>query len=92
MPSQKWHLSSFFSSNHQLESETMAPENEETQEPLADSPTETSNPNAPVAPADPPDGQEVVQDQTVVETHIQEGPADDEDAADDEDEDGDSEE
>lgn len=45
---------------------------------------------APVtAPADPPDGQEVVQDQTVTETHVEERPASD---GGDENEDGDSEE
>lgn len=68
-------------------------EQQEPDQPLADSPTQVSTPDAPVAPADPPDGQEVVQDQTVTETHVEERAAsDNEDVVDDENEDGDSEE
>lgn len=71
-------LSLFFSLSkiHQQKVGTMAPENEET-EPRAADPTQT---DAPVAPADPAPGQEVVQDQ-VTETHVEERPtSDDEDA------------
>jgi hypothetical protein len=54
---------------------------EEDNQAQDDSPTTPAT----VEPTGDESPREVVQDQTITETHIQEGPADDEDASDDED-------